>query len=220
MVADPALERIQIQTLQNVIRFQDELLNSNLGASKDLYTTWRNECYRLSIQKHAVEDECVALARSLKKHGDINFANIEVVLMTELDRLGRDHRRRVLERIKLVEDKLLLAQKRMRTLENKSCLDSSKPILFLTRRNEDLASRLLNVEKEVITLSNENGRLYSELDSLRSTTNTPKPVMLSTRRPLGQTSSSINLQKEDEIHFLLAQLKSLEIEAKQMLIKK
>ena len=220
MVADPVLESIQIQTLQNVIRFQDELLNSNLGASKDLYTTWRNECYRLSIQKHAFEDECVALARCLKKHGDINFTNIEAVIMTELDRLGRDHRRRVLERIKLVEDKLLLAQKRMRTLEHKSCLDSPNRISFLTRRKEDLESRLLNVEKEITALSNENSRLYSELDSLRNTHNTPKPLMLSTRRPLDQTSSAINLQKDDEIHFLLAQLKSLEIEAKQMLIKK
>ena len=57
------IESIQIQSLQNVIRLQDGVLQGSMKDSTNVAAVWRNECYRMSVQKRILEDECVRLGK-------------------------------------------------------------------------------------------------------------------------------------------------------------
>lgn len=216
MVPETCPESIQIQSLQNIIRSQDELLQANFGPSTNMYTTWRNECYRLSIRNRTLEDEYVKLVRRTRKEQCSNLQSLSCSILKEFDLLVESHRRRVHDHIRSVQHKLILTQRTVGLLEREL---PNKTKIQKNDRGKDLESRLVNIQSEVSRLGGGNAKLTSELVSRRSS-NAPKPLILSTQKMPDPLYSSRLVKKDDEIHTLLAQLKSLEIEAKQMLIQR
>ena len=215
MVSETCPVSIQIQSLQNIIRSQDELLQANFGPFTNMYTTWRNECYRLSIRNRTLEDEYVKLVRTTRKEQCSNLQSLSCSILKEFDVLVESHRRRVHDRIQSVEHKLILTQRTVGLLEREF---PSKTKSQKNYRGQDLESRLVNIHSGVPRLGGGNAKLTSELVSRSSTA--PKPFILSTQKMPDQIDSSRLVKKDDEIQILLAQLKSLEIEAKQMLIQR
>jgi hypothetical protein len=217
MVSDNSIESIQIQSLQNVVRFQDELLRENLGTSKDLYNTWRNECYRLSIQKQTVEEECMQLIQSMKQQNSITLSSLQSSIFKELDSLERDSRKRIIQSLKSLEDKLRSSERKLRFFDRKACGRVSHMESDEDKAGSELSTRLKTLEDQLACLQTENAKLKSELEYSRNKPTTPKPLVRNTKRCMVPCD---NQGKDEEINLLLAQLKSLEIEAKQMLIKK
>lgn len=184
-------EGIQIFTLQKIIEFQDSVIKAQSGA--DISTVWRNECYRLTVHNKAIENE---LRESLQS------TEIKV----------RDERRE-LHNILMHAFNELLHEVQTKT---------SNKINALDRRLGRLRTRVSEVDRVFRDI---------QLKSSQKSPLTPFHVYsigIQTgeyEAPSLPTSGSKTTAVDGEssvatIAALLSELKALEAEAKQLLIKK
>ena len=218
VVNDAELESIQIRALQKIIRCQDQLIESDMRGPVDICNVWKNECYRLSVQKQVAEDESVRIGcLSVDLLRDQRLAIAEAVAR-ELDDCMRDHLRRVGECVGEAERRLNAIQRDMRMLEarmrhstttEKSRLEAENA--HLRERNSDLEERIRLLEKQVALQEADNERLNKEVSEHAKRLQTPKRVK--------DVAVNASPGTAHEVHLLLAELKALESEAQQMLIK-
>lgn len=184
-------EGIQIFTLQKIIEFQDSVIQAQSCA--DISTVWRNECYRLTVHNKAIESQLREGQRS-----------------TELK--IRDERRE-LHNILMHAFNELLHEVQTKTSNKTYALD---------RRLGRLTTRVSEVN-----------RGFRDIQLKSSQKSSPTPVHVYSigiqageyEAPNLPTSGSQTTATDVEssaatIAALLSELKALEAEAKQLLIKK
>jgi hypothetical protein len=219
MVVD--LESIQIQTLQNVIRFQDELLQSDLRDGGDIACAWKNECYRLLARKEIAEEEAVRLGLQSVMLLRDQREYISKSLKEAMDSAMRDVSKRVCQRIDTCDKRLRDVEKRFRRMQRKldALQDPETSVLsvenvHLSRRNRDLEDQVKFLQSQLTQRESEIGRLVKMIEDSRTVICTPSPAV--SKRDAVVTASP---GTSNEVNLLLDELKALEAEARQMLIK-
>ena len=208
------MESIQIQTLQRIIRCQDELLKTELRESGDIASVWRNECYRLTVKNEILEEEtvrigteCVDLLRD-QRH------QVGIALLQSADQLLRDFTVKMTQRIDKYEKRLMHVERLLiqanAVREEAVTLENSR----LARRNLELEEQI-NLLRQQLNLSEaENLRLANEIHEIQETKYKPQTPPKGIDVAIDASPGTVN-----EVQLLLAELKALEAEAKQMLIK-
>jgi hypothetical protein len=210
------LESVQIQSLQKLIRVQDELMKKEVREVDDICSVWKNECYRLVTQKQIAEEESVRLGIQCLEIMEEQREQIGLALRHAIDSFTREHERSINQRLAVLDKRLHTIERALRKLPIPDRCPSTMPadIVQLQRRNRELEDQVRNLQFQLQDKFNENYRLQSELNCLNSDARKPTT-------PSKGIDVAINASPgtASEIKHLLAELKSLEAEAQQMLIK-
>ncbi len=208
------MESIQIQTLQRIIRCQDELLKTELRESGDIASVWRNECYRLTVKNEILEEEtvrigieCVDLLRD-QRH------QVGIALLQSADQLLRDFTVKMTQRIDKYEKRLMHVE---RLLIQASAFKSEADTLEnsrLARRNLELEEQINLLRQQLNRSETENQRLANQIHEIQETKYKPQTPLKGIDVAIDASPGTVN-----EVQLLLAELQALEAEAKQMLIK-
>lgn len=215
---DVELASIQIRSLQKIIRCQDQLIETDIRHPQDICNVWKNECYRLSVQKQVAEDESVRIGcLSVDLLQDQRLAIAEAVTR-ELENCMRDHLHRVGDCLEEAERRLKAIERETRKVEARMGMSSTpeRSLLdcensYLRKRNSDLEEHVRLLEKHLALREMDNERLNKEVSENAKRLQTPKKL-----KDVAVTASPGTAH---EVHLLLAELKALETEAQQMLIK-
>jgi actin-like ATPase involved in cell morphogenesis len=214
MVVNAEIESIQIQALQKIIRCQDSLLQSELRDSNDICAVWKNECYRLSIEKKIAEDEAVRIGTACVELLKDQRESIFGCFRQGLEDCMRLHSRTVLEALSATEARVRKVERDFRRLQRKMEDACSERSVLLSREMSLLAKRNIEVERQIELMraqANEVETVNRSESIKRMPTGTPKKGK--------DVAVSASPGTVEEVHLLLAELKALESEAKQMLIK-
>ena len=214
------LESIQIQSLQKIIKCQDELIRNEVTGVDDICSVWKNECYRLSTQKQIAEEESVRMGLQCLEVMELQRNQIALAVKQALETVSREHERSITQRIVSIEKRLHSVERSVRKLSliHHTSLDLDLPAVslentHLARRNMELEEQVKSLKAQLRLAELERDRLASEL--AQSIETRMKPTT-----PSKGVDVAINASPgtASEIKLLLAELKSLEAEAKQMLI--
>ena len=194
------IESIQIQSLQNVIRLQDGVLQGSMKDSTNVAAVWRNECYRMSVQKRILEDECVRLGKLMVEQLAIQRDEI----LESVSKASLEHSR---QSEKLISGRLFEIDSQVSQLTRRC------------RRWERCAETVRRLEQRNQFLEGEVSKLRSQLTSAETQ---HMPVDRGIQAGVVEASGVATRGHGGnpiEIHDLLMELRSLEVEAKQLLIK-
>lgn len=207
------LESIQIRSLQRVVACQDDLLRNELGNAGPISSVWRNECYRLSVQRSIAEDEsvrlgilCVEMLRSQREH-------MRAAIFPYMDGVIEESTLILLEKIDSSGRRLVAVERKLHAL--RSQLEGHRyEVSLLTRRNSALEELIGSLREQVAQKDVENSQLKAKIHDIQQARVRPETPRRGIDVAIHASPDTVN-----EVQLLLTELRALEEEAKQMLIK-
>lgn len=204
----------QVAALQHIVRIQDDLLRTDRQA--DATKMWRNEAYKASVQKRILEEETVKIGREL------------VALLCQQRQvigssIGREFGKAIRSFEETATKSLHAIDKRMRRLESEV-----KAVKQFSHARQIERSDTREVRSRNEQLVAENTALKRELDIARDKLEISEANHAEILRELNDTKAVVSRTNAIEIaahtrkpnvQEVLREIRELELEAKQLLIK-
>lgn len=204
----------QIAALQHIVRIQDELIRSE--EKSEIAKMWRNEAYKANVHKRIMEDETVKMGRDLV--GQLSHQRNHIGSV-----IGREFGKRIHLFEEGVSKSLHVLEKKIQRME-----------IEVSRLREVSRSQRSQM-KDVEELRSGNKRLQDENDALRRELERTKDGLESSDRERARLLRELiergsgkvrypncdvpSEKRKNSVHDVLREIKELELEAKQLLIK-
>ena len=204
----------------NLIGFQDQL-----APDADLAAAWKNEAYRLNVQKQILHEESVSTGRVLIHALDSQRQKVSNEILREVQKNIDAHLEQVKGRLTKMEAQVRYTERRLlrwSSLHTQPSANSVSDMPSLIRTNALLVDENVVLEREnreltllVQKLKLENSALIKEQSEFGAIASGKEAVT----QQLPVTNNARSVIEKADITGLLQELKILEVEAKRLLIK-
>jgi hypothetical protein len=209
---DPAAA--QVAALQHIVRIQDDLLRTD--RQSDVVKMWRNEAYKASVQKRIMEEETIKVGRYLVGQ----LSHQRMVIGTAI---GREFGKAIRSFEEAATRSVHTIDKRLRRLESE--IMALKQFSHVRERDRCDVNALRTRNDQLVA---ENIALKQELEIVRDKlemSDSKNAKILRERadsKALLSRIESVDIgthAKKPNVQEVLREIKELELEAKQLLIK-